>query len=155
MAAGVQHAKGEYGANTGLLHPYSMVTASCNNNQLRVRIHEQMEHSQKALLPPLQLSSLLTMKGGNLSQLNDYAMTHPACGECKHCEMQEEDQGNLYLSTIFSSGYKYADFFRWHDLSTMYWSGYDLLVTGLKDGFWWFQRTGGSPGIWNLFPTQV
>lgn len=39
-----------------------------------------MEHSQKAPLPPLwslQLSSLLTMKGGNLSQLNDYAMTHP------------------------------------------------------------------------------
>lgn len=71
-----------------------------------------MEHSQKALLPPLQLSSLLTMKGGNLSQLNDYAMTHPACGECKHCEMQEKDQGKLYLSAIFSSDYKYADFFR-------------------------------------------
>lgn len=56
-----------------------------------------MEHSQKALLPPLsslQLSSLLTMKGGNLSQLNDCAMSHPACGECKHCEMQEKGQAN-------------------------------------------------------------
>lgn len=74
-----------------------------------------MEHSQKALLPPLsslQLSSLLTMKGGNLSQLNDYAMTHPACGEYKHCEMQEKEQGKLYLSALFSSGYKDVDFFR-------------------------------------------
>lgn len=70
-----------------------------------------MEHSQKALLPPLQslqLSSLLTMKGGNLSQLNDYAMTHPACGECKHYKMQEKDQGQTnftVLIALFSSGY--------------------------------------------------
>ncbi len=108
----MQQAEEEYEANTGLLHPNSMVTASCNNNQLRVRIHEQMEHSQKAPLPPLQLSSLLTMKGGNLSQLNDYAMTHPACGECKHCEMQEEDRSKLCLSAIFWSGFKNADFCR-------------------------------------------
>lgn len=68
-----------------------------------------MDHSQKAPLPPLQsllLSSLLTMKGGNLSQLNDYAMTHPACGDCKHCEIDENDQCRLCLSAIFSTGCK-------------------------------------------------
>lgn len=46
------------------------------------------------------------MKGGNLSQLNDYAVSHPACGECKHCGIREKYQGKLYLSAIFSSGYK-------------------------------------------------
>lgn len=37
------------------------------------------------------------MKGGNLSQLNDYAMTHPAWGDCKHCEMQEKERGKRCL----------------------------------------------------------
>lgn len=67
-----------------------------------------MEHSQKALLPPLQslqLSSLLTMKGGNLSQLNDYPMTHPKCGENKHWKMPKKKkkryQDKLDLSAIF------------------------------------------------------
>lgn len=92
------------------------------------------------------------MKGGNLSQLNDYAMTHPACGECKHCEMQEKDQGKLCLSAIFSSGYKYADFSRWHDCSAEPGAGYDTTVTGLIDGCCWCQRASGIPGIWNLFP---
>ena len=61
-----------------------------------------MEHSQKALLPPLwslQLSSLLTMKGGNFSQLNDYAMTHSACGECKHFDMQKKRTKQTLLIT--------------------------------------------------------
>lgn len=82
-------------------------------------------------------------------------MTHPACGECKHCEMREKDQGKLYLSAILSSGYKYADFFRWHDCSAVYWGVYDAAVTGLTDGWCWCQRASGIPGIWDLFPTQV
>lgn len=77
-------------------------------------------------------------------------MTHPACGECKHCEMQEKDRGKLYLSAIFSSGYNYVDFLRWHDCSALYSIGCDTAVTGLKDC--WCQRAGGIPGIWNIFP---
>lgn len=57
-------------------------------------------------------------------------MTHSACGECKHCEMREKNQDKLYLSAIFSSGYKYTDLFR---CSAVYWGGCDTAVTGLKD----------------------
>lgn len=27
--------------------------------------------------------------------MNDYAMTHPTCGECKQCEMLEKEQANF------------------------------------------------------------
>lgn len=62
-------------------------------------------------------------------------MTHPACGECKHSEMRENDQGKLYLSAIFSSGYKYADFFRWHDCSAVVTipRSQDLKMAGVRE----------------------
>lgn len=96
------------------------------------------------------------MKGGNLSQLNDYAMTHPACGECKHCKMQEKDQGQTLLISHFQLRLQISRFLQvTHDFSSVYWGGYTMAVTRFKNGRCWCQRTGGIPGILNLFPTQV
>lgn len=92
------------------------------------------------------------MKGGNLSQLNDYAMTHPACGECKHCEMQEKDQYKLYLSAIFQLGLQIRQFLQvTHGCSTVYCDGYDTALTALCCRC---RRMSAIPGILNLFPTQ-
>lgn len=71
-------------------------------------------------------------------------MTHSACGECKHCEMWEQNQDKLYLSAIFSSSYKYADLFR---CSAVYWDWCDAVVTGLKDI--------REQKVFTVFPTQV
>lgn len=88
------------------------------------------------------------MKGGNLSQLNDYAMTHPACGECKHCEMHEKDHSKFNLKfNRFELRLQTRRFLQvTDDCSAVYRGDYEIC---------WCQGRGGIPGILNVFPTEI
>lgn len=55
--AGVQQTEGEYEANTGLLHPYSMVTASRNNNQLESGFMNKWSIPRRPYFPGFSLFS--------------------------------------------------------------------------------------------------
>lgn len=51
--SGVQQAEEEKETNTGLLHPYSMVTASRNNNQLESGFMNKWSIPRRPYFPPL------------------------------------------------------------------------------------------------------
>lgn len=54
---GVQQTEEEYEANTGLLHPYGMVTASRNNNQLESGFMNKWSIPRRPYFPRFSLFS--------------------------------------------------------------------------------------------------